>query len=348
MISAYCIDALADERWETFLSRHLKSSVFHTSAWLKALQQTYGYKPAVLTTTPPGEPLADGLVFCEVKSWITGRRLVSLPFSDHCEPLSDSSDSAMKLLARLGEHVSGEFSYAEARPLEIHEGAAFGNWQPSSTFCFHLLSLDAPSDQLFRNFHKDCIQRKVRRAEREDLRYEKGRSEQLLQLFYGLMLRTRRRQGLPPQPIEWFRNLISCFGDNLTIHIAFKSDREVAAILTLSHKDTITYKYGCSDEQFNQLGATPFLFWRTIQEAKDNGMCKFDLGRSDMDNEGLITFKGRLGATRSTVTYWRYPSIRPNRRPGPGNLARIGKYIFSKVPDTVLIESGRLFYRHMG
>jgi lipid II:glycine glycyltransferase (peptidoglycan interpeptide bridge formation enzyme) len=134
----------------------------------------------------------------------------------------------------------------------------------------------------------------------------------------------------------------------LTIHIAFKSDRAVAAILTLSHKDTITYKYGCSDEQFNQLGATPFLFWRTIQEAKDNGMRQFDLGRSDLDNDGLIAFKGRLGAARSTMTYWRYPSSEPNRRPGPGNLAKIGKYIFSKVPDAVLIESGRLLYRHMG
>ncbi len=42
---------------------------------------------SVLTTCAPDAPLTDGVVFCEVDSWLTGRRLVSLPFSDHCEPL---------------------------------------------------------------------------------------------------------------------------------------------------------------------------------------------------------------------------------------------------------------------
>ena len=32
------------------------------------------------------------LCFAEMKSWLTGRRLVSLPFSDHCEPLVDSEE----------------------------------------------------------------------------------------------------------------------------------------------------------------------------------------------------------------------------------------------------------------
>ena len=37
--------------------------------------------------SPPDEPLENGFLFCRVESWLTGRRLVSLPFSDHCEPL---------------------------------------------------------------------------------------------------------------------------------------------------------------------------------------------------------------------------------------------------------------------
>ena len=65
----------------------------------------------------------------------------------------------------------------------------------------------------------------------------------------------------------------------------------VAAILTLSFKDTVTYKYGCSDERFNRLGGTPFLFWKTIQEAKAEGMSQLDLGRSDLHNEGSMASK---------------------------------------------------------
>jgi hypothetical protein len=33
------------------------------------------------------------LVFCRVRSWLTGRRSISLPFSDHCEPLVESHEA---------------------------------------------------------------------------------------------------------------------------------------------------------------------------------------------------------------------------------------------------------------
>lgn len=348
MSPIYTIDALNDERWRAFVDRHPRSSVFHTHAWLRALQLTYGYRPFVLTTTPPDRPLTDGTVFCEVKSWITGQRLVSLPFSDHCDLLTESTEKEAEILAYMEGRVGQNLRYAEIRPLQRVESAPGEGWRESCRFCFHMLALDVPSDQLFRNFHKDCIQRKVRRAEREDLVYETGRSEHLLRQFYELMLRTRRRHGLPPQPIAWFRNLMGCLGENMAIQVATKDSRAIAAILTLIHKDTIVYKYGCSDERFNQLGASPFLFWKVIQEAKDSGMRQFDLGRSDLDNQGLVAFKSRLGATKSEVTYWRYSKDKSSDGKSSEHLAKLGKHIFSLLPDSVLVQSGRLLYRHMG
>src|SRR5437764_1903006 len=83
------IQPLRDTRWDGFLKRHPRASVFHTTAWLEALRRTYGYEPVVYTTTPSGLDLTNALVFCRVESWLTGRRLVSLPFADHCEPLLD-------------------------------------------------------------------------------------------------------------------------------------------------------------------------------------------------------------------------------------------------------------------
>lgn len=347
-MKVYVVDALNDDRWKRLLESHPRASVFHLPAWVGALKETYGYKPVALTTSPPGEPLANGLVFCDIKSWITGRRLVSLPFSDHCDPLIDSTEDAGKILKLFGDHIGPNLRYAEIRPLSGGESIALDGWRPSETFCFHNLSLDATPDQLFRNLHKNCIQRKVHRAEKECLRYEKGQSESLLQRFYGLMLCTRRRHGLPPQPLKWFHNLIRYFGNDLTIRVASKDDRPIAAILTLSHKNTVVYKYGCSDGAFNQLGATPFLFWKAIQEAKDAGMRAFDLGRSDMDNEGLIAFKNRLGARPSTVTYWHRQSDKPAKFSGLTHMSKLQRYAISLLPDALLVESGKLLYRHMG
>ena len=80
-------DPIGDPRWSELLDRHPAASVFHSPGWLNALRQTYGYEPFVVTTST-GPTLENGLVVCRVKGW-TSRRLVSLPFSDHCDPLVD-------------------------------------------------------------------------------------------------------------------------------------------------------------------------------------------------------------------------------------------------------------------
>ena len=90
MTAVFRINPLVDPRWPHLLERHPCASVFHTAEWLGALRATYGYLPMAYTTSPPDAPLTNGWVFCEIDSWLTGRRLVSLPFSDHCEPLADN------------------------------------------------------------------------------------------------------------------------------------------------------------------------------------------------------------------------------------------------------------------
>ena len=376
-MAVYIVDPLADPRWDELVLQHPRASVFHTRGWLSALHETYGYKPVVFTSSAPGESLQNGLLFCDVKSYITGRRLVSLPFSDHCDPLVNSPVEHADILAYVRGHTGRKrFKYAEVRPFstEAPERLAAMDLRPSETFYLHMLPLAPPLKTLFRDLHKDCIQRKVRRAEREALGYEKGRSESLLDKFYQLLLRTRRRHCLPPQPLHWFHHLIASMGDRLTIRVASKLDRPVAAMLTLSFKNTVTYKYGCSDERFHHLGGTPFLFWMTIQEAKVEGMSQLDLGRSEVDDAGLVKFKERLGASRMDLEYYRLvPTnvqagsrqlaagselpgkvLRPRRvAPAPRMLSDSRRTQFLRrlvchIPDAVLAAAGRLLYRHIG
>jgi Acetyltransferase (GNAT) domain len=350
-LPVFAVNPLTDPRWDELVTRHPRAGVFHTSGWLSALRRSYGYEPVAFTTCCPSEPLSNGLVFCKVKSWITGRRLVSLPFSDHCDLLAASSAEQEVLLAHIGKYVARNgYAHAEIRPRTTEEPAQFAaaGLQATETFCLHRLSLDLPLDSLFHDLHRNCIQRKIQRAEKEGLVYESGRSEPLLRNFYDLVLRTRRRHSLPPQPLHWFRNLVKSIGDNLTIRLVSKDHRPVAAILTLSHKSTTTFKYGCSDERFSSLGGTPFLLWRTIQEAKSQGMHELDLGRSELSHAGLVLFKDRLGAAKTMLPYWRYPSGKSADGVRSTWQIQIAKGIFSWVPDPVFVASGRFLYRHIG
>src|SRR5438046_6274479 len=113
----YRFDPTKDPRWAEFVAHHPKASVFHSVGWLQALESTYGYEPVVFTTSPATEELRNGLVVCRVESYITGRRLVSLPFSDHCEPLCNSSEEADYLICNFREALENQkWKYVEVSP----------------------------------------------------------------------------------------------------------------------------------------------------------------------------------------------------------------------------------------
>ena len=345
----YQIDPLTDPRWQELAARHPCASVFHSSGWLRALQLSYGYEPVAYTLSSPRSELANAVIFSRIRSWATGRRLVSLPFSDHCEPLVDGDVDAAEILSHVcWEAPRNGYRFVEIRPLALgremlHSHSGF---EVSKSFISHRMDLRPALDDLLRSFHKDCLQRKIRRAERERLEYKEGRSEELLRMFFDLLLKTRRKHRLPPQPIAWFRNVVNFLGDYLHIRVALKGDCPVAAIMTMAWKDTLVYKYGCSDPEFSNLGGTPMVFWKAIQAAKASDLSCFDLGRSDADNPGLLTFKDHWGANRSTLCYWRYPATGSSSHVDWGE--RVGGPLFKRMPDRILAMAGRLLYRHIG
>ena len=346
-MTVYQLNPLNDDRWSRFVERHPCSSIFHTRAWQEALGRTYGYDPAVFTMTPPEAELTNGIVACRVNSWLTGRRLVSTPFADHCDPLVTAPSDYAELLDHLESVASAEkLRYTEVR-LATPQSPPKTRFGVAKTFAFHRLDLRPSMDDLFRRFHKAGIQRKVRRAEREGVVHQIGRSDLHLRNFYELLTVTRRRHGLPPQPLEWFQHLRVCFGDALSVHVAFKNQHPVASILTLTHKDTLFYKYGGSDASHHSSGAMPYLFWAVIRAGQTAGLSKLDLGRSDLDNPGLITFKERLGATPSILTYLRFPAPRASRRK-TRYVVQIGRQLVRVIPNGLLVQVGRLAYRHAG
>ena len=326
--------------------------MFHCTAWLEALRQTYGYEPVVYTTASPGERLENGVVCCRVQSRLTGRRLVSLPFSDHCQPLADDAEDLPALLTALQDELCAKgWRYFEVRPL-IPLGLDGSGWHTAAVYLHHQIDLQPDLAQLFSNLHRDSVQRKIRRAEREGLTYLAGATESLLDSFYGLMVKTRRRHGVPPQPKKWFQSLMDCFGDALQIRIALQGTKPIAGMLTIRYKDTLVYKYGGSDVSYNRLGGMHLLYWNSIQDAKRWGLRFFDLGRTDVQQSGLVIFKKRWGAVESAISYSRYTNsagwahsfelARPNWK------TKTAQFVFSHSPDRLLAILGNLLYRHFG
>ena len=346
----YQLDPITDTRWMDLVNRHPSASVFHSTPWLKALQATYGYQPVVFTTSPPNCALSNGIVFCRIKSWITGRRLVSLPFSDHCEPLCDSPADLEFLIRYLQANLEPQgWRYLELRPVNQKLGSIGAGvmLQPAAEYALHILDLQPATENIFEKFDKDSVQRRIRRAERAGLQEESGDSANLLNTFYELFVMTRARHLLPPIPKAFFRNLIRDKNGLVTIRVAFKDGIPLASILTLHFKNTVYYKYGCSDRKNKGLAATPWLLWRAIQDAKSNGAATFDLGRTDRLNSGLLMFKNNWVRASAQLTYWKYPAGGALDSMD-GWKMKFAKRIFARMPHGLLKIVGKVLYRHIG
>ena len=344
------LDPLRDPRWQTLVDCHPCASVFHTRGWLMALYRTYGYRPLVFTTSSPVGELKNGLVFCRIRSWITGQRMVSLPFSDHCEPLINSPEELDFLVGCMqAEMEHQEWRYLEFRPANgsFNPIRTTGDFRAAKLYYLHRLDLRPKAESIFNGLHKDSVQRRVRHAERASLDCECGRSDKLLKDFYELLVLTRRRHHLPPQPYSWFRNLVDCVGDSLEIRVAYKDQVPTDAILTLRFRNVVYYKYGCSNRKFKDLGGTTLLLWKAIQDSKDAGAEEFDLGRSEIGNKGLIAFKDHWTEGHTSMVYWRYPAP-SSLVPSESRRLKLAKHIFAWMPRGLLTMTGELIYRHIG
>jgi len=349
-VTIHQFDPIEDPRWEPFLQSHPSGSIFHSGAWLRALKNCYGYEPVAFTTSPPENELANGIVFCRIRSWLTGSRFVSLPFSDYCEPLCHAGSDLENLIRHLQSQLASQkCRYLQIRPVSglFGETSARAGWQPADEYFLHVLDLKPPLAELFASFDKDSVQRRVQRAERAGLVENCGGSEALLRDFYKLFVLTRRRQGVPATPYRWFRSLAGELGQALNIRVAYKDGAPVAAIFTLAFKDIVYYKYGCSDSKFNSYGATPWLFWQAITAAKSSAATRFDFGRTEPNNPGLLAFKNHWVPHPRRITYWQYPSGRP-QSPEKSWKRKLGKRMFSLVPASVNVAIGNLLYRHVG
>src|SRR5262245_20796066 len=131
------VDPLTYPSWNDCLCAAASTSIFHTTHWLRAVQEAYGYRPYYFARFHT-QQLTALLPCMEVHSWITGVRGVSLPFADCCEPILAADTAPSELLA----HVSITAQQRQWKFLEVRGGdALFPGVSPYTSYVRHRLTL---------------------------------------------------------------------------------------------------------------------------------------------------------------------------------------------------------------
>ena len=97
-MSLLIINPIDFPHWNESLRSLPGHTFFHTSSWADVLHRSYGYKPVYFTIWE-GDTLSALLPCMDIDSVLTGKRGVSLPFTDYCEPLVSDSGQFEELFA---------------------------------------------------------------------------------------------------------------------------------------------------------------------------------------------------------------------------------------------------------
>ena len=76
-----------------------------------------------------------------MKTWLTGRQIIALPFPDHCEPLVETGEELNHLFAALKKDVdAGNVKSIEFRPVNF-TGTMPSQLEREDSCCLHRLDL---------------------------------------------------------------------------------------------------------------------------------------------------------------------------------------------------------------
>lgn len=291
---------LDDRRWLAFVSAFPSATPFHHPAWARLLRECYGFRAFALTTQDSGEITA-GIPVMEVKRPFGVRRWVSLPFTDHCEPLGAQRSRAPFLAA--GSRYAEQAGIGQ---IEIHAPLGGSGIHLRAEGVIHTLRLQPDSGAVRETFHRSQVIRGISRAEKSPISLRRATSPaDVSGGFYGLHIRTRRRQGVPVQPRRFFELLWThMLNPGLGfVLLVYSGSTPIAGAVFLAWNGTITYKYGASDPNYLHLRPNHLIFWDAIRWGCENGFHTFSFGRSDVSNQGLRDFKSGWGAHEEDLYY---------------------------------------------
>jgi len=343
--SIQIINPLNYDGWDDLVLSSQGYSFFHSLAWAKTLSESYNYNPLYFSIIEDNKLIAL-IPVMEIKSNLTGRRGVSLPFSDFCEPIFSHEKYFQNLFQYIISYgKDAKWKYLELRTLNNISNDYIGSLQ----YYHHTIDLSPQEEKIFYNF-KYSARKCINRATRKGVKVVISQTKESLMEFYRLLCITRKKLGVPPQPWHFFEKFYEhiIITNSGFLSLALYNDNVIGGLITSHFGDKVIFKYGASDQKYYRLNPNNMLIWEALKQYAQNGYKSISLGRTDFENEGLRKYKIAYGANETIITNYKYDFKKEQFIQDTYKEVTWINKLLKKAPLSLLKITGSLLYKHMG
>jgi len=338
------VNPLEIKSWDNLVTKSKQYSFFHSLAWAKVLLESYKYKPFYLIIRNNRELLAL-IPFMEIYSSFTGRRGVSLPFSDYCNPIIDGINPQELLNSTIEFGKKSKWKY-----LDIHGGEElFQGIAPSTRYYGHLLELAPNFNQILLKF-RNSTRRNIKKATKLGVTIQMSKSLLSMHQFHHLHCLTRKRHKLPSQPFYFFKKIHENIISKNTgfIFKASFQNKIIGAAVFFHFGNKVIFKFGASNMKYQHLRMNNLIMWEAIKWYAGNGYDSLCFGRTNIDQEGLRRFKSGWGTKENVMKYFKYDLTNDSIKISTSKFDSVIQLVFSKMPILASRVIGSLLYKHFG
>ena len=274
-------------------------NLFYSERWLSVLNKTYGYRYFTVLHQP-----TEQFVIVTSLDHLAGKKIISLPFCDYTPVDESYQESLAPIIQAIQERYPG-YRIVLRTALPTDSPVSSGLGKPTRRAFYHRIDTSTP-EQITQS---SSFRRGVKKAQKAGVTVELSTDEAALRTFYQLYYQLRfDKFGSIPQPYDFFHNVYQEFiatGQGFMLQ-ARRQQAIIASIVVLQHRETLYYKFGCSDQEALPHRPNNLLFQRLIELAVERNCVAIDLGLSGTgaSYEGLVRFKESMGGVRHPITYF--------------------------------------------
>jgi FemAB-related protein (PEP-CTERM system-associated) len=292
--------------WRTYVESHPDGLHYHLPEWQAVLADSLGHEPFYVFARNEAGALCGVLPLFHVKSILTGRRLVSLPFASACGPIADSPETTEALVNRAKDLCRDlRCRYLEIRmtkPLSL--GLDYNEY-----YSTYVVPLYEP--QLMWKGLEQRARGSINKGRKRGVVVRIDNSERGVEAFYHLNLQTKTRLGVPAHPLDLFKVMRSHMGSHFQLYLAEVEGKVISGAIAIRFNGVVAGCYQASDSRYLQYHPNDAVTWQELEDGSNQGYRCFDFGKTASDNLGLAQYKMKFRAEERKLYYGYYPKM-PN------------------------------------